>query len=73
MDTDSLPDYPVLDAILEMYVDRDQGGAAIIADAASQPARIAEMGARAHDYVRAHFSLEMAAEKYFQLIQSNQL
>ncbi|WP_329116394.1 NAD+ synthase [Streptomyces sp. NBC_01465] len=31
VDTDSLPDYPVLDAILEMYVDRDQGGEAIIA------------------------------------------
>ncbi|MFE5541748.1 NAD+ synthase [Streptomyces sp. NPDC056492] len=25
VDTDSLPDYPVLDAILELYVDRDQG------------------------------------------------
>lgn len=25
VDTDSLPDYPVLDAILAMYVDRDQG------------------------------------------------
>ncbi|GGX52891.1 NAD+ synthase [Streptomyces minutiscleroticus] len=31
VDTDSLPDYPVLDTILEMYVDRDQGADAIVA------------------------------------------
>ncbi|WP_405531709.1 NAD+ synthase [Streptomyces avidinii] len=31
VDTDSLPDYPVLDAILAMYVDRDQGTDAIVA------------------------------------------
>ncbi|MFJ3147359.1 NAD+ synthase [Streptomyces halstedii] len=31
MDTDSLPDYDVLDRILEMYVDRDQGRDAIVA------------------------------------------
>ncbi|MEE4544215.1 NAD+ synthase [Streptomyces sp. V4-01] len=31
VDTDSLPDYDVLDRILEMYVDRDQGRDAIIA------------------------------------------
>ncbi|MGW0901483.1 NAD+ synthase, partial [Streptomyces goshikiensis] len=31
VDTDSLPDYPVLDAILAMYVDRDQGLDAIVA------------------------------------------
>ncbi|MET7512773.1 NAD+ synthase [Streptomyces sp. NPDC005480] len=31
VDTDSLPDYPVLDAILEMYVDRDRGADAIVA------------------------------------------
>ncbi|MBP2402528.1 NAD+ synthase [Streptomyces syringium] len=31
VDTDSLPDYPVLDRILELYVDRDQGRDAIIA------------------------------------------
>ncbi|MFF5443461.1 NAD+ synthase [Streptomyces sp. NPDC012888] len=31
VDTDSLPDYPVLDAVLERYVDRDQGIAAIVA------------------------------------------
>ncbi|MFK4064266.1 NAD+ synthase [Streptomyces sp. NPDC029674] len=31
VDTDSLPDYPVLDAILELYVDRDQGADAIVA------------------------------------------
>jgi NAD+ synthase (glutamine-hydrolysing) len=31
LDTDSLPDYDVLDAILERYVDRDQGVAEIIA------------------------------------------
>lgn len=31
VDTDSLPDYEVLDAILEMYVDRDQGMDAIVA------------------------------------------
>ncbi|MGW4388525.1 NAD+ synthase [Streptomyces sp. NPDC004685] len=30
VDTDSLPDYPVLDAILEMYVDRDKGADAIV-------------------------------------------
>ncbi|MEU0158903.1 NAD+ synthase [Streptomyces sp. NPDC006261] len=31
VDTDSLPDYDVLDAILEMYVDRDQGMDTIVA------------------------------------------
>ncbi|MGP3947196.1 NAD+ synthase [Streptomyces sp. 7N604] len=31
VDTDSLPDYDVLDAILELYVDRDQGLDAIVA------------------------------------------
>ncbi|MFF4247294.1 NAD+ synthase [Streptomyces sp. NPDC001822] len=31
VDTDSLPDYDVLDRILEMYVDRDQGRDAIVA------------------------------------------
>ncbi len=31
VDTDSLPDYPVLDGILELYVDRDQGADAIVA------------------------------------------
>ncbi|MEI7033791.1 NAD+ synthase [Streptomyces pratensis] len=31
VDTDSLPDYDVLDAILELYVDRDQGLEAIVA------------------------------------------
>ncbi|MFC3346535.1 NAD+ synthase [Streptomyces echinoruber] len=31
VDTDSLPDYPVLDAILERYVDQDQGADAIVA------------------------------------------
>jgi NAD+ synthase (glutamine-hydrolysing) len=31
IDTDSLPDYPVLDAILELYVDRDSGADAIVA------------------------------------------
>ncbi|MGW0583873.1 NAD+ synthase [Streptomyces sp. NPDC002920] len=31
VDTDSLPDYPVLDAILDLYVDRDQGADAIVA------------------------------------------
>ncbi|ANW20467.1 NAD+ synthase [Streptomyces clavuligerus] len=31
MDTDSLPDYDVLDRILELYVDRDQGKEAIVA------------------------------------------
>ncbi|NJQ04674.1 NAD+ synthase [Streptomyces lonarensis] len=31
VDTDSLPDYPVLDAILERYVDRDEGHAQIVA------------------------------------------
>ncbi|MFE9932476.1 NAD+ synthase [Streptomyces sp. NPDC005533] len=30
VDTDSLPDYPVLDAILALYVDRDQGVEAIV-------------------------------------------
>ncbi|MFB7178334.1 NAD+ synthase [Streptomyces sp. NPDC056257] len=30
VDTDSLPDYPVLDAILALYVDRDQGMEAIV-------------------------------------------
>ncbi|WP_455356292.1 NAD+ synthase [Streptomyces sp. SYSU K217416] len=31
VDTDSLPDYPVLDAILSLYVDRDQGFESIVA------------------------------------------
>ncbi|MER6132252.1 NAD+ synthase [Streptomyces aurantiacus] len=31
VDTDSLPDYPVLDGILELYVDRDTGADAIVA------------------------------------------
>ncbi|TDU78497.1 NAD+ synthase [Streptomyces sp. KS 21] len=31
VDTDSLPDYPALDAILALYVDRDQGLEAIVA------------------------------------------
>ncbi|MFJ2769991.1 NAD+ synthase [Streptomyces sp. NPDC087300] len=31
VDTDSLPDYPVLDGILELYVDRDQSADAIVA------------------------------------------
>nr|WSZ95710.1 NAD+ synthase [Streptomyces sp. NBC_00857] len=31
LDTDSLPDYDVLDRILELYVDRDQGKDAIVA------------------------------------------
>ncbi|MEV7992186.1 NAD+ synthase [Streptomyces sp. NPDC086077] len=31
VDTDSLPDYPVLDAILERYVDRDEGADLIVA------------------------------------------
>ncbi|MFI5755490.1 NAD+ synthase [Streptomyces sp. NPDC051569] len=31
VDTDSLPDYDVLDGILELYVDRDQGKDAIVA------------------------------------------
>ncbi|MGO4429795.1 NAD+ synthase, partial [Streptomyces sp. MCAF7] len=31
VDTDSLPDYDVLDQILELYVDRDQGRAEIVA------------------------------------------
>jgi NAD+ synthase (glutamine-hydrolysing) len=31
VDTDSLPDYPVLDAILERYVDRDEGADQIVA------------------------------------------
>jgi glycosyltransferase involved in cell wall biosynthesis len=47
-------------------------GAAIIAEAASQPERVAAMGSKAHEYVRAHFSLKLAASKYFKLIQSNQ-
>ncbi|MFB7634509.1 NAD+ synthase [Streptomyces sp. NPDC056149] len=31
VDTDSLPDYPVLDRVLELYVDRDLGRAQIVA------------------------------------------
>ncbi|AXE85445.1 Glutamine-dependent NAD(+) synthetase [Streptomyces sp. Go-475] len=31
VDTDSLPDYPVLDALLELYVDRDRGADEIVA------------------------------------------
>ncbi|MFI0899323.1 NAD+ synthase [Streptomyces sp. NPDC020983] len=36
VDTDSLPDYDVLDRVLELYVDRDQGYAAIV-DAGYDP------------------------------------
>ncbi|SOD58922.1 NAD+ synthase (glutamine-hydrolysing) [Streptomyces zhaozhouensis] len=32
VDTDSLPDYDTLDAVLERYVDRDQGWSAIVAE-----------------------------------------
>lgn len=31
VDTDSLPDYPVLDAVLDLYVDRDRGADEIVA------------------------------------------
>ncbi|MFG2596626.1 NAD+ synthase [Streptomyces sp. NPDC048462] len=41
VDTDSLPDYDVLDRILEMYVDRDQGLDAIVA-AGFDPALVAK-------------------------------
>ncbi|MCM1975345.1 MULTISPECIES: NAD+ synthase [unclassified Streptomyces] len=41
VDTDSLPDYPVLDAILERYVDRDQGADTIVA-AGFDPALVAK-------------------------------
>ncbi|MEU1848819.1 NAD+ synthase [Streptomyces sp. NPDC019990] len=40
VDTDSLPDYPVLDAILELYVDRDRGADEIVA-AGFDPALVA--------------------------------
>ena len=40
VDTDSLPDYPVLDAILELYVDRDKGADEIVA-AGFDPALVA--------------------------------
>ena len=39
VDTDSLPDYPVLDAILELYVDRDQGADAIVAAGSTRAGR----------------------------------
>ncbi|MGW0914070.1 NAD+ synthase [Streptomyces sp. NPDC002784] len=41
VDTDSLPDYPVLDAILERYVDRDDGADVIVA-AGYDPALVAK-------------------------------
>ncbi|MGW0596790.1 NAD+ synthase [Streptomyces sp. NPDC002776] len=41
VDTDSLPDYPVLDAILERYVDRDEGADVIVA-AGYDPALVAK-------------------------------
>ncbi|MGW2589383.1 NAD+ synthase [Streptomyces sp. NPDC001515] len=41
VDTDSLPDYDVLDRILELYVDRDQGRDAIVA-AGFDPALVAK-------------------------------
>ncbi len=41
VDTDSLPDYPVLDAILELYVDRDRGADEIVA-AGFDPALVAK-------------------------------
>ncbi|WLW55588.1 NAD+ synthase [Streptomyces sp. YU58] len=41
VDTDSLPDYPVLDAILELYVDRDKGADEIVA-AGFDPALVAK-------------------------------
>ncbi|MGW4345169.1 NAD+ synthase [Streptomyces sp. NPDC004690] len=42
VDTDSLPDYPVLDAILELYVDRDKGADEIVA-AGYDPELVARM------------------------------
>lgn len=42
VDTDSLPDYDVLDRILAMYVDRDQGSDAIVA-AGFDPAVVARV------------------------------
>ncbi|MEU9730098.1 NAD+ synthase [Streptomyces sp. NPDC048002] len=41
VDTDSLPDYPVLDAILERYVDRDEG-ADVITAAGFDPALVSK-------------------------------
>ncbi|MFF2507157.1 NAD+ synthase [Streptomyces sp. NPDC058067] len=41
VDTDSLPDYPVLDALLALYVDRDKGRDAIVA-AGFDPALVAK-------------------------------
>ncbi|WP_371671934.1 NAD+ synthase [Streptomyces sp. NBC_00289] len=41
VDTDSLPDYPVLDAILDLYVDRDKGADEIVA-AGFDPALVAK-------------------------------
>ncbi|MGW5093077.1 NAD+ synthase [Streptomyces nodosus] len=41
VDTDSLPDYPVLDAILDLYVDHDKGADAIVA-AGFDPALVAK-------------------------------
>jgi NAD+ synthase (glutamine-hydrolysing) len=49
LDTDSLPDYEVLDAILERYVDRDEGVAEIVAAGfdADEVTRIAHLVDRA--------------------------
>ncbi|MFJ2015882.1 NAD+ synthase [Streptomyces nodosus] len=41
VDTDSLPDYPVLDAILDLYVDHDKGADTIVA-AGFDPALVAK-------------------------------
>ena len=37
LDTDSLPDYPVLDALLDDYVEKDMGSAELIAARATTP------------------------------------
>jgi NAD+ synthase (glutamine-hydrolysing) len=42
LDTDSLPDYPVLDALLDDYVEKDMGSAALIA-AGHDPALVARV------------------------------
>jgi NAD+ synthase (glutamine-hydrolysing) len=42
LDTDSLPDYPVLDALLDDYVEKDLGSAALIA-AGHDPALVARV------------------------------
>jgi NAD+ synthase (glutamine-hydrolysing) len=52
-DSDSLPPYPLLDAIIERYVDQDNGLAAIVAAVSADPALTDELEALGPDALEA--------------------